>query len=640
MAGFTRERINRKATLHPILTTTSEGKFAGYHQLILQEGVDLAAEILEDLQVELIQMMKAGNEDLRVDVGVLHDLMGNRKNAKQELELAAAQSDEDAHYPLGRIYVEEKTRNQAAQEVSLENEKSEEEISWNAVVNHLKKATDINSGNSAAFFFLGKALEKLVETESLKHAADAYTHYINAEAPIGFLDEATAFIQKQDPERKKKALMEQGTLALEKGETEESIQAFQEAIQLGVGIEAFMNLAKAYEQGHNLPRTVDTYLEAMKSSENKEELSLLLGKSIHALFGDLDLAKKGIEMLPDSDVGEVTGESPPALKEELQKTINVIGAVRNKWVRVRSWEGNAPYSSATFAPDGQTILSADHNTARLWRVTGEELVQYNGHSDVIQSIAFAPDGQKILTASKDTTAIIWNLNGEKIETFPSQQEPIHSATYSADEQFVLFVVGADKVRRFHLESGTITDRFDIQKGETQSPVTYAAFHPNAQQILSCGKDGTAIVWDESEDQAKETMWRKVQAFAGHQSGLTHACFSPDGDLLLTSSEDGSAKLWKSTGIEHQSFNGHTETVTTVDFAPNHSRILTGSRDRSVRFWNLDGQTLQQIQLASEVLSANYSPDGKYILITTPESVQLWENPDSLWEKLLAERNNS
>jgi WD40 repeat protein len=45
---------------------------------------------------------------------------------------------------------------------------------------------------------------------------------------------------------------------------------------------------------------------------------------------------------------------------------------------------------------------------RIWEVeTGQELRQYEGHTDAVASVAFFPDGKRIVFASYDGTARIW-----------------------------------------------------------------------------------------------------------------------------------------------------------------------------------------------------------------------------------------
>jgi WD40 repeat protein len=68
-------------------------------------------------------------------------------------------------------------------------------------------------------------------------------------------------------------------------------------------------------------------------------------------------------------------------------------------------------NSLTFAPDGQTFLSAGHDgTAELWDAqSGKLLHTFKGHRDWVTQAVYSPDGKTILTGSYDHTAILWDV---------------------------------------------------------------------------------------------------------------------------------------------------------------------------------------------------------------------------------------
>jgi WD40 repeat protein len=70
--------------------------------------------------------------------------------------------------------------------------------------------------------------------------------------------------------------------------------------------------------------------------------------------------------------------------------------------------------SAVFSPDGQRILTASEDkTARIWNLSGQQLVILRGHKDQVINAIFSPfDGRLILTGSNDKTARLWNADGE------------------------------------------------------------------------------------------------------------------------------------------------------------------------------------------------------------------------------------
>jgi WD40 repeat protein len=119
--------------------------------------------------------------------------------------------------------------------------------------------------------------------------------------------------------------------------------------------------------------------------------------------------------------------------------------------------------SATFSPDGQRVVTAsDDETARVWRVDGqEEPVVLRGHGGgQVVSAAFSPNGQRVVTASDDETARVWRVDG--------QGEPV--------------------MLRGH-----------------EGQVVSAAFSPDGQWVVTASEDGTARLWTLSIDRVRQRL---------------------------------------------------------------------------------------------------------------------------------------
>ncbi|MCP4073478.1 MAG: NACHT domain-containing protein, partial [Hyphomicrobiales bacterium] len=87
-------------------------------------------------------------------------------------------------------------------------------------------------------------------------------------------------------------------------------------------------------------------------------------------------------------------------------------------------------SSAVFAPDGKTILTASgDSTARLFDTrTAREIKRFEGHQGMVMSAVFAPDGKTILTASGDSTARLFDTRtAREIKRFEGHQDWVMSA---------------------------------------------------------------------------------------------------------------------------------------------------------------------------------------------------------------------
>lgn len=111
----------------------------------------------------------------------------------------------------------------------------------------------------------------------------------------------------------------------------------------------------------------------------------------------------------------------------------------------------------------------------------------------------------------------------------------------------------------------------------------------------------------------------VRLFEGSPPGIMSLTFSPDGRTLLGGGLDNVAYLWDvTTGQLLHRLAGHSNWVVDVGISPDGRAAFTLSRDRSIMVWDVEsGQERRHfgddLILGPEILSATFSPDGRYIL---------------------------
>jgi WD40 repeat protein/serine/threonine protein kinase len=157
-------------------------------------------------------------------------------------------------------------------------------------------------------------------------------------------------------------------------------------------------------------------------------------------------------------------------------------------------------------------------------------------------------------------------------------------------------------------------------------VSTAEFSPDGEMILITSWDNNGVwdgaswqplieigVWDAASGQPLIEPWKQ----ALHAAGVRLAQFSPhDGKRIVTGSWDKTARVWDvQTGQPLTEPMKHATNLVSAQFSPDGKRIVTLSEDRNVWVWDAQsGQPLTDpMQQDGHVQSVQISPDGKQIL---------------------------
>jgi WD40 repeat protein/serine/threonine protein kinase len=295
--------------------------------------------------------------------------------------------------------------------------------------------------------------------------------------------------------------------------------------------------------------------------------------------------------------------------------------------------------SASFAPDGQHLITIGGNDSQMWDVESHRpTLKFSPHGPVA-SAAISPNGKLVATGSWDHSAKIWDIEtGHAIHKLEGgaggHTGNINSVQFSPDGKQLLTASDDHTARLWDVKTGKPTDI--VLKGHTDR-VMSATFSPNGAQILTVSADKTAQLWDSA------TGAPNGKPFAGHTWPVLCGAFSTDGSRIITGSQDKSAILWKvETREKLQTLDGHTAAVTSVAFSPDpeSSRAITGSQDNTAKLW--DAKTGKEILSlpghTQEVTSVSFSPDGLNVLTSSRDGTAIiWLAKD--WRKEEAKTGN-
>ncbi len=236
--------------------------------------------------------------------------------------------------------------------------------------------------------------------------------------------------------------------------------------------------------------------------------------------------------------------------------------------------------SATFSPDGRTILS--NNGAKplsnpgeialliLWDVaTGQPIRTFKGHTRAVGAVAISPDGQRAISGDREGEMILWDLG-----------------------------------------SGAILRRFNEGTGNVRKIPSDLAFSPDGRRVYAKTIDGLLTAWDL---ETFAPLYDVGTALEGDLWQWSQVALSPDGRLLAADIVTGGLGVWDAaTGAIFAELPAGTGAA----FSPD-SRRMFANGSSGMTLWEItSGAQLQRFDAALPVGGLALSPDGSILVAAT------------------------
>ena len=283
--------------------------------------------------------------------------------------------------------------------------------------------------------------------------------------------------------------------------------------------------------------------------------------------------------------------------------------------RVGSFARFGAVTTAAFSVDGRLAVTTRGAIVRIWDVASRSLLLQLVAPATVRRPAFSPDGSRLLTIAGDAAYVFDVMSGALLFPLP-QPSRVTDARFSAQGDLIA-TTGVDHTAQlWNARDGSLRCTTPASDGDLLS----SGFSHDAQWLVTVSTQGDSRVWTTSNCQLATML-------VGQLSKVVAAEFSPDDKLIVTAGSDGSARLFSfPDGVQQARLLGHREALTSARFSPDGTRVVTGSNDGTARIWNAEVDRLLQ-PIGTHQGSASglaFSPDGETLAsVGADGDVRLW-----------------
>ncbi|MBM3462549.1 MAG: hypothetical protein FJX76_10660 [Armatimonadetes bacterium] len=245
---------------------------------------------------------------------------------------------------------------------------------------------------------------------------------------------------------------------------------------------------------------------------------------------------------------------------------------------VQQVQAGQPLASTAFSPDGALLAAGSvSGTVFLWRVpSGEEVMRFDAHTDLVTGLAFSPDGSFLASTSLDGALQIYDLAAGQVRhvgMLPGHQP--RCVACSPDGTRI--ATACTRLVLWDAASGRHIREVELLEGVEARSVAFVG----AGAGLACAcSDGTVRL------HVTETL-QVALSLQGHQGQVLAVAASADGRLLASGATDATACLWEApSGLPLGRLEGHGGVVSSLSFSEDGKLLATGSLDQTVRVFRL------------------------------------------------------
>ena len=236
------------------------------------------------------------------------------------------------------------------------------------------------------------------------------------------------------------------------------------------------------------------------------------------------------------------------------------------------------------------------------------------HDKLIKTVNLSLDGKYIITASADKTAKLWSLDNKQLLLTLNHDDVVASANFSSDGKYIVTASWDSTARIWSTKNGICIDTLFHS-----SAVQSANFSHNGKYIITASDDKTAKLWSFDDGNC-----RCLHTF-NHSDLVKDAYFSHNCKFIITESL-GRSSIWLTDSIGNIPYFSYDNYF--IKFSLDEKHFITKTnKGQQLLLWSADDRVcLDTIEIGykhSFIYDADFSNDGKYIIIASEEGPKLW-----------------
>ncbi|MBM4003302.1 MAG: hypothetical protein FJ295_08445 [Planctomycetes bacterium] len=334
-----------------------------------------------------------------------------------------------------------------------------------------------------------------------------------------------------------------------------------------------------------------------------------------------------------------------------------------------------PVYCLALSEDGRTLVSgAQDNTVRVWDIPqAVPTLRLGAHDGVAGVLVFSPDGRFLVTGGVDKAVRLWDGNRLQMQLAAMGDKPapldrstasnraghlaeVRAVAYRADgTQFAT----ADTQGQILLWSPFL-DTPVGSLGQHAGGIDALLFHPNNQNLLSAGVDGTLRIWQLPPVGAREIVvgapirdqllvpgqlmsvvatedkslrlvdgntGQIAREFPKQEQATSALAIAPNGGVIAVADEVGRVRMLNfADGADRGTLAGHTGPIRDLTILADNQKLLTAGQDGTYRTWVLPTPVVPVNGHSMPVRAAVSAASGQWFATAGDDkTVRIW-NP--------------